>query len=97
MAPEDRDRALADFRLRSPAVLVAVGRVAGELDLEHVSLVVNYDLPRRPWEYARRMHVAGRSVAISFVTQEDGAALEEIEAYFSIHIDELPIDIADLL
>jgi len=38
-----------------------------------------------------------KGVAINFVTEEDKRNLKDIEQYYNTHIEEMPMDIADLL
>lgn len=73
-----RERAMSAFRGERTDVLVATNIAARGLDVSHVGLVVNYDLPDTPqWLTHRvgrtaRMGAAGR--ALTFLSAEDGAA-----------------------
>jgi ATP-dependent RNA helicase DeaD len=73
-----RDRTMDAFRGLRTNVLVATNVAARGLDISHVDLVINYDLPDSPqWLTHRvgrtaRMGVKGR--ALTFVTPEDEAA-----------------------
>jgi superfamily II DNA/RNA helicase len=70
-----RDRAIAGFRGRSTDVLVATNVAARGLDIDHVQLVVNYELPDSPqW----LTHRAGRTArngaegtAVTFLSEDD--------------------------
>jgi ATP-dependent RNA helicase RhlE len=72
-----RDRAIAGFRGRATDVLVATNVAARGLDIEHVQLVVNYELPDAPqW----LTHRAGRTArngaegtAVTFLSEDDMA------------------------
>ncbi|MBJ7608721.1 MAG: DEAD/DEAH box helicase [Candidatus Dormibacteraeota bacterium] len=71
-----RDRAVAMFRSGQADVLVATNVAARGLDISHVAMVVNYELPETPqWLTHRvgrtaRNGAAGR--AFTFITNEDG-------------------------
>jgi superfamily II DNA/RNA helicase len=73
-----RDRTMDAFRGLRTSVLVATNVAARGLDISHVDLVINYDLPDSPqWLTHRvgrtaRMGVKGR--ALTFVTPEDESA-----------------------
>ena len=73
-----RDRTMDAFRGLRTNVLVATNVAARGLDISHVDLVINYDLPDSPqWLTHRvgrtaRMGVKGR--ALTFLTPEDEAA-----------------------
>jgi len=77
-----RERAMAAFRGERAPVLVATNIAARGLDISHVGLVVNYDLPDTPqWLTHRvgrtaRMGAAGR--ALTFVGSDDGAAWSKL-------------------
>src|SRR5947209_13417577 len=73
-----RDRTMDDFRGLRTNVLVATNVAARGLDISHVDLVINYELPDSPqWLTHRvgrtaRMGVKGR--ALTFLTPEDDRA-----------------------
>jgi ATP-dependent RNA helicase RhlE len=70
-----RDRAIGDFRRRRTDVLVATNVAARGLDIAHVELVINYELPESPqWLTHRvgrtaRNGAAGR--ALTFLSEDD--------------------------
>jgi len=72
--------------------LVATDVAARGLDIEHVSHVINYDIPTSPEVYVHRIGRTGRigkdGVAIAFVTPEQGPILTEIEMIINKLIDE---------
>jgi len=59
-----------------------------------VNVVVNYDLPREPENYARMIGTAGRfgrrCIVINFVTDDDIPFTKDIERYFHVSIEEMP-------
>lgn len=71
------------------------------LDVQQVSLVINYDLPVNRELYIHRIGRSGRfgrkGVAINFVKNEDLRILKDIEQYYSTQIDEMPMNVAELI
>ncbi|KAF9288201.1 translation initiation factor eIF4A [Mortierella alpina] len=101
MTQPERETIVQDFRRGLSRVLITTDILARGIDIQHMSLVINYDLPNNKENYIHRIGRGGRfgrvGVAINFVTSADVAALREIEAFFSTQVDELPMDIANLL
>jgi ATP-dependent RNA helicase DeaD len=84
MAQEARDRIMGRFRDGSLDVLVATDVAARGLDIEHVSHVVNYDVPSDPDAYVHRIGRTGRAgregVAITLVEPREHRLLRNIES-----------------
>jgi ATP-dependent RNA helicase DeaD len=80
---EQRDRVLRRFRDGATDVLVATDVAARGLDIEHVSHVVNYDLPSSPDAYVHRVGRTGRAgregVALTFIEPREHRLLHNIE------------------
>ncbi|RKF61799.1 ATP-dependent RNA helicase fal1 [Erysiphe neolycopersici] len=85
---------------RNSRVLISTDVWARGIDVQQVSLVINYDLPDCRENYIHRIGRSGRfgrkGVAINFVTSVDINILRDIELYYSVQIDEMPLNIADL-
>ena len=94
-----RDRTMDAFRGLRTNVLVATNVAARGLDISHVDLVINYDLPDSPqWLTHRvgrtaRMGVKGR--ALTFLTPEDEPAWRTLRRQGAPALQEL--DVAHLL
>jgi translation initiation factor 4A len=101
MTQKERDVTLKEFRTGSSRVLIATDIVARGIDVHQVSLVINYDLPRKKESYLHRIGRSGRfgrkGVAINFVVQQDEHLLLELQEYYQTQIDEMPADVANLL
>jgi ATP-dependent RNA helicase DeaD len=84
LAQEARDRIMGRFRDGSLDVLVATDVAARGLDIEHVSHVVNFDVPSDPDAYVHRIGRTGRAgregVAITLVEPREHRLLRNIEA-----------------
>merc|ERR1711866_36050 len=81
MDQRERDIIMREFRTGSSRVLITTDLLARGIDVQQVSLVINYDLPTNRENYLHRIGRSGRfgrkGVAITFVTEEDGAALQK--------------------
>ena len=80
-----RNRTLTKFRHNDISVLVATDVAARGIDVDGITHVINYDLPKFAEDYVHRIGRTGRAkkegVAISFVAPMDGKALRDIEKY----------------
>ena len=101
MEQRDRDRVMQLFRKEKVDILVATDVAARGLDIEHVSHVVNYDVPNAPEIYVHRIGRTGRigreGVAITLADPRERRILKSIEAMTrqTIDIKTLPT-VADL-
>ena len=97
----EREKVMATFRSGSARVLVTTDLVARGIDVHHVNIVINYDLPGNKENYLHRIGRGGRygrkGVAINFVSQRDVDLLRELERHYHTQIDELPMDFAAYL
>jgi ATP-dependent RNA helicase len=86
MPQKERDSIMADFRQANSRVLISTDVWARGIDVQQVSLVINYDLPSNRENYIHRIGRSGRfgrkGVAINFVTQDDVRILRDIECKF---------------
>ncbi len=80
-----RNRTLTKFRHNDISILVATDVAARGIDVDGITHVINYDLPKFAEDYVHRIGRTGRAkkegVAISFVAPMDGKALRDIEKY----------------
>lgn len=80
-----RQKALDGFREGKFRVLVATDIAARGIDVDGISHVINYDIPRDPDDYVHRIGRTGRAGltgdAITFVTGEDRDMLRRIERF----------------
>ena len=101
MDQKDRDVIMKEFRSGSSRVLITTDLLARGIDVQQVSLVINYDLPTNRENYIHRIGRGGRfgrkGVAINFVTTEDTRMLREIEQFYNTQVDEMPLHVADLI
>jgi len=101
MEQSQREVIMKEFRSGSSRVLIATDLLARGIDVQQVSLVINYDLPSNKENYIHRIGRGGRfgrkGVAINFVTADDTRMLREIEQFYSTQILEMPMNVADLI
>ncbi|HEY0971970.1 MAG TPA: DEAD/DEAH box helicase [Gemmatimonadales bacterium] len=83
LSQEQRDRVMRRFRDGTVELLVATDVAARGLDIEHVSHVVNYDVPSAPDAYVHRIGRTGRAgregVAITLAEPREHRLLRNIE------------------
>lgn len=98
---QERDVILLEFRTGSSRVLITTDLLARGIDVQQVSLVINYDLPLNIENYIHRIGRSGRfgrkGVAINFVSDGDKETLRELERYYQTQIEEMPSNVAALI
>jgi len=101
MTSQERELIMKEFRSGSSRVLITTDLLARGIDVQQVSLVINFDLPGNRENYIHRIGRSGRfgrkGVAINFVTNDDVRAMREIEAFYNTQISEMPMTVADLI
>ena len=92
---------MKEFRSGQSRVLITTDVWARGIDVQQVSLVINYDLPNNRELYIHRIGRSGRfgrkGVAINFITRDDIRAMKDIEKFYNTIVDELPENVADLM
>lgn len=101
MTAKEREVTMADFRNGKTRVLVSTDLLSRGIDVQQVSIVINYDIPSCVESYIHRIGRSGRygrkGVSINFCTYYDNRKMKNIEQYYSTEINEMPMDIAGLL
>ncbi|MBT2161158.1 DEAD/DEAH box helicase [Zobellia barbeyronii] len=89
-----RQKALGDFKDGKLRVLIATDIAARGIDVEDLSLVINYDLPNVPETYVHRIGRTGRAsasgIALSFCDKEERAFLKDIEKLIKQQVPRMP-------
>lgn len=100
MEQAKRDIAMKQFRKGAIRVLITTDLMARGIDVQQVSLVINFELPQRKENYIHRIGRAGRfgrkGTAINFVLPQDARFIKEIQDYYNTEITEMPTDLDDL-
>jgi superfamily II DNA/RNA helicase len=80
--------------------MISTDMLARGIDVQQVSLVINYELPIEKENYIHRIGRAGRfgrkGVTINLISQDESRAREEIEKHFGITMSTLPSDLSSV-
>jgi ATP-dependent RNA helicase RhlE len=91
----EREEVMRDFKNRRTKVLVATDIVSRGIDIEGISLVINYDVPRDAEDYIHRIGRTARAdktgVAITFINDKDQHYFARIEALIEKDIHKIPL------
>ena len=92
----DRLKNYEEFKNGSQRVLISSNVTARGIDIQQVSTVINFDIPKCTNTYLHRIGRSGRwgrkGTAINFITRRDYRLLKEFESFYSTQISELPKD-----
>ncbi|GLU51424.1 DEAD/DEAH box helicase [Dyadobacter frigoris] len=87
----DREIVLRDFKNRTFPVLVATDVLSRGIDIDNLSHVVNYDVPRDPEDYVHRIGRTARAeskgTAITFINEHDQKYVLKIEKLFEKEVE----------
>ena len=96
----EREEAMKKFRNLTTRVLISTDLLGRGIDVQQVSIVINYDIPFKSEAYIHRIGRSGRhgrtGTAINFVTNNDIKRVHDIETYYHTRILPLPSDMADV-
>jgi len=96
MEEAERKEVHQDFKSGGCRVLITSDLFARGIDVQQVSIVINFDVPKSEHTYLHRIGRSGRwgrkGIAINFVTRHDGAKLKHFEEYYNTEIIEMPGD-----
>jgi len=100
MENAERRRRMQEFRDGKVRVLVSTDLLARGIDIQQISLVINYELPNNRENYIHRIGRSGRfgrkGVAINLISSNEKRAREEIESYYNIKMKELPMELSQI-
>ena len=101
MQQKERESVMQQFRDGTTRILISTDVLARGIDVQQVSLVINYDIPKDPDTYIHRIGRSGRygrkGIAINFETNRDRNSLKSIEMAYNIKVETLPNDIEKLV
>jgi translation initiation factor 4A len=96
----EREKSFNDFRWGKSRVLISSNVTARGIDIQQVSIVINFDLPKDVNTYLHRIGRSGRwgrkGVGINFITRRDLNKMKEIEEHYCTQISVMPNDIGFL-
>ena len=96
----ERIHVMHQFRTGESRVLISTDLLARGIDVQQVSLVINYDIPRNIESYIHRIGRSGRygrkGTALNFVCKSDKDTLRKLEHYYNTEIRELPTNVEEV-
>lgn len=94
MDKNERQESFNDFKCGSSRVLISTDITARGIDIQQVSVVINFDIPKNIHTYLHRIGRSGRfgrkGCGINLVTSRDIQKMKEIENYYATEIQEFP-------
>jgi len=97
----ERNDILRDFKLGKSRILISTDILSRGIDIQQISLVINYDIPFSPEKYIHRIGRSGRygkkGVGINLVTTDDFRMFKAIEKFYHTMILPLPENYYEIL
>jgi translation initiation factor 4A len=101
MIQKEREDIMKEFRSGISRILITTDILARGIDVQQVSLVINYDMPKYPQTYIHRIGRSGRfgrkGSAINFVTKKERNILNFIQKLYNTEIIPLPSNVSELI
>ena len=101
MIQKEREGIMDEFRKGKTRILITTDILSRGIDVQQVSLVINYDMPKYPQTYIHRIGRSGRygrkGSAINFVTKKEKNILNFIRKIYNTEIIPLPNNVSELL
>lgn len=93
----EREEVLRNFRSKQLQILVATDILSRGIDIEDISLVINYDVPGDPADYIHRIgrtaRAASTGVALTFINEFDQQKFAQIEALIGAEVKKIPLPV----
>jgi len=94
-----RDKVMHEFRNGRVNILVATDIVSRGIDIDDISLVINYDVPHDAEDYVHRIgrtaRASAKGMSITFVSEDEQYKFKQIEEFLEKDIYKIPMP-ADL-
>jgi len=101
LTSDDRKKVMEEFRSGHSRILLSTDLLSRGIDVQQLSLVINFDLPKSKETYIHRIGRSGRygrkGVAINLVTDRDISYMKELEDFYETKIVEMPQNLEDYL
>jgi len=98
---QERSDIMEQFRSGTLRILLSSDLLARGIDIQQLSLVINFDLPREKETYIHRIGRSGRygrkGVAINLITDREVDYMKSIEEFYDTKINEMPQNIAEFI
>ena len=99
MSEEERKQSYEDFKSGRGRTIICTDLFSRGIDVQQVSVVINFDIPKNVHVYIHRIGRSGRwgrkGIGINFITRRDQQKLDQIRKFYSTQIDELPMNFAE--
>uniref|UniRef100_A0A6C0AWK4 Helicase n=1 Tax=viral metagenome TaxID=1070528 RepID=A0A6C0AWK4_9ZZZZ len=100
LTTQERMHIMKGFRSGEVRVLISTDLLSRGIDVQQVSLVINYDLPRNVESYIHRIGRSGRygrrGLALNFISNYDKRLINELERFYNTQISELPNNVGEV-
>ena len=97
----ERKEILEDFRCGKIRILLSSDLLSRGIDIQELSLVINFDLPREKETYIHRIGRSGRygrkGFAINLINSSEIDSIREIETFYNTQINEMPENISEII
>jgi len=101
MVQKEREEIMTEFRSGKTRILITTDILSRGIDIQQVSLVINFDMPKYPQTYIHRIGRSGRfgrkGSAINFVTKKEKNILGFIQKIYNTEIIALPSNVSELI
>ena len=104
MPIDERIKIMKEFRSGSSRILISTDLLARGIDIQQISIVINYDFPRGRNFKESYLHRIGRSgrfgkkgIAINLLTKHDSYGVTELKDYYKTNIEPMPENVQDYL
>ena len=101
LTSQERKKTMEEFKSGHTRILLSTDLLSRGIDIQQLSLVINFDLPKSKETYIHRIGRSGRygrkGVSINLITDRDIDYMKEIESFYDTEIKEMPQNIADYL
>lgn len=93
----EREEIMREFKSKRLRILIGTDILSRGIDVDGISLVVNYDAPPDPEDYIHRIGRTARAskagVAITFINQRDQLKFSHIEALMGMEVSKMPLPV----
>ena len=101
LSSSERKEIMNNFRNGHIRILLSTDLLSRGIDVQQLSLVINYDIPKHKETYIHRIGRSGRygrkGVAINFITNREIESISELSLFYNTTIKEMPQNLEDYL
>ncbi|MBP5196829.1 MAG: DEAD/DEAH box helicase [Bacteroidaceae bacterium] len=95
LSQQERDEVMYSFRSAQTDILVATDIVARGIDIDDISMVINFDVPHDAEDYVHRIGRTARAgaggEAVTLVSEKDIPLFKQIERFLGREVEKLPL------